>query len=614
MSERCVVRTSGLPVQWALGRKRIKGDSMTRKLLYTATALAAAAALALSGCSTNGGTTGGDAGEPQTGGTLKVLANGDVDRIDPQLTAYVPVNNVVRVLTRSVLSYVSSNDTDERTELVGDLAEEVPTPSEDGLTYEIKLRDGITWDAPDGSRAIVSEDFERGIKRICNPHIGAALGSYFINLIEGMPEFCDGFAAVAAEPAAMKEYIEQNDISGIDTSDEKTVIFNLVEPASDFTSMLSLPTANPAPVEVLEYLPDSPEYRANFVASGPYTIAEHTPDVKLLLERNASWNADSDPLRKAYVDEIEMTMGVEGDAAMQQLQAGSADVLFDIQPSPANIQQLVAANDSKFTTMENGGIDQFMWFNTKSGNNEGALQNLAVREALQYAIDKPAVQQVMGGEDIATVTNGIFGPGINGYKPFSLFGDESGKSDPEKAKELLAEAGVTDLTLKFPYRNLGSQPDIAQTIQASLEEAGITVELFPVPPTDYYANFMTNPENASSGAWDIALVGWSPDWVGGAARSVFQPQFTFDGTPQAYNYVDYNNDEANKLAAEALAAATPEEAADLWNQVDQTVMADSPIVSIVARKKANYHSDRVQNFEIYALAQNGDWANVWLKK
>lgn len=587
---------------------------MTRKLLYTATALAAAAALALSGCSTNGGTTGGDAGEPQTGGTLKVLANGDVDRIDPQLTAYVPVNNVVRVLTRSVLSYVSSNDTDERTELVGDLAEEVPTPSEDGLTYEIKLRDGITWDAPDGSRAIVSEDFERGIKRICNPHIGAALGSYFINLIEGMPEFCDGFAAIAAEPAAMKEYIEQNDISGIDTSDEKTVIFNLVEPASDFTSMLSLPTANPAPVEVLEYLPDSPEYRANFVASGPYTIAEHTPDVKLLLERNASWNADSDPLRKAYVDEIEMTMGVEGDAAMQQLQAGSADVLFDIQPSPANIQQLVAANDSKFTTMENGGIDQFMWFNTKSGNNEGALQNLAVREALQYAIDKPAVQQVMGGEDIATVTNGIFGPGINGYKPFSLFGDESGKSDPEKAKELLAEAGVTDLTLKFPYRNLGSQPDIAQTIQASLEEAGITVELFPVPPTDYYANFMTNPENASSGAWDIALVGWSPDWVGGAARSVFQPQFTFDGTPQAYNYVDYNNDEANKLAAEALAAATPEEAADLWNQVDQTVMADSPIVSIVARKKANYHSDRVQNFEIYALAQNGDWANVWLKK
>ncbi len=607
--------TSELLSHPAIGKtQRIKGDSMTRKLLYTTTALAAAAALALSGCSTSGGAAGGDAGEPQTGGTLKVLANGDVDRIDPQLTAYVPVNNVVRVLTRSVLSYVSSNDTEERIQLTGDLAEEVPTPSEDGLTYEIKLREGSTWDAPDGSRAIVSEDFERGIKRICNPHIGAALGGYFINLIEGMPEFCDGFATVAPEPAAMKEYIEQNDISGIETPDEKTVVFKLTEPASDFTSMLSLPTANPAPIEALDYLPDSPEYRANFVSSGPYKIAEHTPDVKLKLVRNESWKAESDPLRKAYVDEIEMTMGVEGDAAMQQLQAGSADVLFDIQPSPANIQQLVAANDSKFTTMENGGIDQFMWINTKTSNNNSALQKLEVRQALQYAIDKPAVQQVMGGADIATVTNGIFGPGINGFKPFSQFGDESGKADTEKAKALLAEAGVTDLTLKFPYRNLGTQPDIAQTVQASLEAAGIKVELFPVPPTDYYANFMTNPENASNGEWDIALVGWSPDWVGGAARSVFQPQFTFDGTPQAYNYVDYNNEEANALAAEALAAATPEEAADLWNQVDQTVMADSPIVSIVARKKANYHSDRVQNFEIYALAQNGDWANVWLNK
>jgi peptide/nickel transport system substrate-binding protein len=263
--------------------------------------------------------------------------------------------------------------------------------------------------------------------------------------------------------------------------------------------------------------------------------------------------------------------------------------------------------------MENGGIDQFLWFNTKTDNNGGALKELQVRQALQYAIDKPAVVQVMGGEDIATVTNGIFGPGINGHEPFSLFGDESGKADPEKAKELLAEAGVTDLTLKFPYRNLGTQPDIAQTVQASLEAAGIAVELFPVPPTDYYANFMTNRENASNGEWDIALVGWSPDWVGGAARSVFQPQFTFDGTPQTYNYVDYNNDEANRLAAEALAAATPEEAGELWHQVDRTVMEDSPIVSIVARKKANYHSDRVQNFQIYALAQNGDWTNIWLR-
>lgn len=588
---------------------------MAQKKILSGIALGAAAMLVLSGCAGGGsGDSGAPDGEAQTGGTLKVLANGDVDRLDPQLTAYVPVNSVVRSLSRSILNYEASNDVDERITLTGDLAAEVPVASEDGLTYEITLREGATWDAPDGARPIVSGDVARGIERICNPHIGAALGGYFISLIDGMAEYCDGFAGVAAEPAAMKEYIESNDIAGIETPDDQTVIFTLVEPASDFTSMLSLTTANPAPIEVLDYLPDSPEYRENFIASGPYTVGSYTPDVKWEFVRNESWKAESDPLRKAYVDKIEMTMGIEGDAAMQQLQAGSADMLFDLSPSPANIQQLTAANDEKFTTMENGGVDQFMWFNTATTNNDSALQKPEVRQAIQYAIDKPAVVQVMGGEDIAAVTNGIFGPGINGYEDFSLYGDKSGKADPEKAKALLKEAGVENLTLKFPYRNVGTQPDIAQTVQASLEAAGITVELFPVPPTDYYANFMSNRENASGGEWDVALVGWSPDWVGGAARSVFQPQFTFDGTPQTYNYVDFNSDKANELADQALAAATPEEAGKLWHEVDKTVMEDSPIVSIVSRKKANYHSDRVQNFQIYALAQNGDWTNVWLKQ
>ena len=228
-----------------------------------------------------------------------------------------------------------------------------------------------------------------------------------------MAEYCEGFADVAAEPAAMKDYLKSNDISGIATPAAQTLVFTLVEPASAFSSMLSLPTANPAPVEVLDYLPDSPEYRNNFISSGPYTIDEHKPDVKLTLTRNPSWNAKSDPLRKAYVDSIEMTMGVEVDAAMQQVQAGSADMLFDIQPGPANIQQLTATNDEKFSTLENGGVDQFMWINTKTDNNGGALQKREGRQALQYAIDKSAVVRVMGGTEIATVTNGIFGPGIN---------------------------------------------------------------------------------------------------------------------------------------------------------------------------------------------------------
>lgn len=587
---------------------------MARTTLRAAAVLAVSTALVMTACTTTPSADSGD-GEPQTGGTLKVLANGDVDHLDPQLVAYVPTYSVMRSVSRSLLSYAASDDAAERIVLQPDLVEEVPTPSADGLTYTVTLRDGVTWGAPDGARPIVAADVARGIERLCNPHISGALAGYFQGLIAGMDEFCTGFAAVAPEVGPMKDYIEGNEIAGITTPDDRTIEFTLVEPASDFPFMLSLDAADPAPIEALDALPDSPEFRRGFVSSGPYQVAEYTPDAKLVLERNPAWDPESDPLRKAYVDGIEMTMGVEGDAAMQQLQAGSADMLFDLTPSPANIQQLKAANDEKFSTMENGGVDQFMWMNTASTNNGGALTKLEVRQALQYAVDKSAVVQTMGGADLAGVTNGIFGPGILGYEESDEYATEGGKGDPEKAKELLAEAGYPDgLTLKMPYRNVGTQPDIAQTVQASLERAGITVELTPVPPTDYYANFMTNPDNASSGAWDIALVGWSPDWQGGAARSVFQPQFVFDGTPQTYNYVDFNSDAANELAAEALAAATPDEAADLWHQVDEAVMADAPIVSIAYRLKPNYHSARVGGFEPYAQSQNGDWTNVWLTK
>lgn len=585
---------------------------MTRTLLRSAAVLAAATVLTTAACSSTAPSDGGG-GEPKTGGTLKVLANGDVDHLDPQLTAYVPTYNVMRAISRSLLSYTASNDADERIVLQPDLAEAVPEASEDGLSYTLTLRDGITWDAPDGERAIVAADVERGIKRLCNPLISGALAGYFQGLVAGMDEFCTGFASVAPEVGPMRDYIEGTDISGIETPDDTTVVFTLTKPASDFPFMLSLDAADPAPIEALDTLPDSPEYRRSFISSGPYRVADYTPDAKLVLERNPAWNAESDPLRKAYVDGIEMTMGVEGDAAMQQLQAGSADMLFDLTPSPTNIQQLKAANDEKFSTMSNGGVDQFMWINTLSPNNGGALQNQKLREALQYAIDKTAVVQTMGGEELAGVTNGIFGPGILGYEEYDPYPANDGKGDPEKAKELLAEAGFPDgITLKLPYRNVGTQPDIAQTVQASLERAGITVELSPVPPTDYYANFMTNPENAASGAWDIALVGWSPDWQGGAARSVFQPQFVFDGTHQTYNYVDFDSEEANALAEQALAATSAEEQGSLWHQVDEAVMADSPIVSIAYRLKPNYHSARVQNFVEYAQSQNGDWTNVWL--
>lgn len=163
---------------------------MARKKLLAAAASAAALSLLIAGCSSSGTTGDADAGEAKTGGILKVLSNGDLDHYDPQLSAYVPTYNVLRAIVRPLVSYAASTDADERIQLQPDLAEAVPTPSEDGLTYEVALREGPAWDAPDGARAIVAEDVARGFKRMCNPVIASAQLSYFQNLIAGMADFC----------------------------------------------------------------------------------------------------------------------------------------------------------------------------------------------------------------------------------------------------------------------------------------------------------------------------------------------------------------------------------------------------------------------------------------
>lgn len=583
---------------------------MPRKTTIALLAMSTTVAITLAGCSSSSPASSEESSS--SGGTLKIVGQADIDHLDPTGAALVTTSNLMRAVTRQLVSYAASLDDDERTTAQADLATEIPEPTNDGLTYTFTLRDGIQWDAPDGAREITSEDMARGIERICNPILPASSASYF-SLIEGFDEFCAGYDTDNPTAESVKEYIESNSISGIETPDDKTISFTLTQPASDFIYMLSLNAATPVPIEALDYEPDSVEYRDNFISSGPYTVDSYTPDKELKLKRNSAWNADSDPLRAANVDAIDITFGVSVDSAVQQLQSGDADMTYDVTIPTASLQELQNTSPDNIVSINPGGSD-FLWINTKSSNNNGALANLTVRQAIEYAVDKAALVQQSGGDTQASVATGIFGEGIIGYEPSDMYATDGDAGDPEKAASLLSEAGVSDLTLTLAYSNSNLAPDWAATLQESLKEAGITVELKPIESSDYYATFMTNHENATNSEWDLAIVGWNPDWVGGAARSVYQPQFTFSGTSQTYNYLDYNNDEANGYADQALATDSTDDAAALWHQASEAVMADAVVVPLVSRKAVLYHSDAVGNFLPFALGSQGDWTNVTISR
>ena len=102
--------------------------------------------------------------EPQKGGTLRILATGEPDHMDPALAGMVPTNNLMRAISRQLISYEASSNPDVAIKPVGDLATEVPQPTDNGLTYTFKLRQGALWNAPSGPRQITSADIERGFK------------------------------------------------------------------------------------------------------------------------------------------------------------------------------------------------------------------------------------------------------------------------------------------------------------------------------------------------------------------------------------------------------------------------------------------------------------------
>lgn len=552
--------------------------------------------------------------EAQAGGTLRVLGTAEVDRFDTVPPAVAVTGSFFRATTRQLISFAASTDPQEQIAPQADLADSVPVPTNDGKTYTFTLRQGANWDAPNGARQIVSADVERGFMRLCNPFIAAPAVSYFEDLVVGFADFCAGFAEVEATPEAMKAYIEENDITGIETPSDDTVVFQLNYAANDFIYLLTLPVTTPAPVEVLDYLPDSPEYRDNYISNGPYTIESYVPDTLVRLTRNPAWQAESDPLRKAYVDAIEVIAGVQPDAAMQQLQSGDGDMLFDINVPPVTVQMLTMQGDEKISTLAEGS-SRMIWINTVSENNDGALRNPLVRQALNYAVDKAAVVQQLGGPEFATPLNGIFPLGILGHHDFAPYPTPNDQGDPERARALLAEAGYPDgLSLKMPFRNAGNGAAEAQVLQASLEEAGFKIELVPTPASDFYPRLITNFDNALNGVWDLVPSGWSPDWPGGAARSIFQPQYTYDGTHGTFNFSDYNNEAANVIGEQALTTTDLAEAERLWNEVDEIVMADPPTVPLISQTTVLYHGSGVQNFLPFAAGGNGDWTNVWLSR
>ena len=593
-----------------------------RKKPIAALSAIAVAGLALSACSSSssGGTgdavsSGSAGGTPVKGGTLNMLGSGDVDYMDPNISYYTVGYLALREWSRQLFTYPAVNG--QTTTPVPDLAEKLPTPgdgiSADGKTYTITLRSGAKWDTSP-ARAVTAADLVRGVKRTCNPAQPFGGLPDYASLIVGMQTFCDGFAKVKPTASAIADYINQTDLPGVVAKDDKTVVFTLTSPASYFPDMLTLPAFSPAPKEYDAYVPASSELAQHTISDGPYKIESYTPKKNLTFVRNAAWDGASDPVRKAYVDKIVVNQTVTQDSTQQQLETGtaSADMGFDNSPPASQIPALKAKNDPNLTIGPTASTNPYIVFNTASPNNNKAMQNVKVRQALEYALNRTNIIQVLGGPTLNKPLSHVLPSNIvGGETNFDLY-----PYDAAKAKSMLAAAGFPNgVTVKMLYRNAseGSSKTF-QTVQQDLSKAGFTVTGVPSPNSDFYTKYLQVPSVARRGVWDLAIAGWGADWYGNAALSFFNPLFSGKSSfpPIGSNFGLYDSAAANTLIKAAGLAKTKEAAGPLWAKTDKQVMTDAAFFPITNPQQANYHANQVQNAIYVPAMQNYDPTNVWL--
>jgi peptide/nickel transport system substrate-binding protein len=554
-------------------------------------------------------------GAPQRGGTLNVLGTGDVDYMDYNVSYYSIGYLAQRMWVRGLYAYPAVPG--KTTTAEPDLATGPPVIS-NGTTYTLTIRSGAEWDTTPLS-PVTAADAVLGLKRACNPVQPFGGLPDFYNLIQGYAAFCNGFAKVAPTVKAIKAYIDSTNISGV-TASGQTLTFHLTHPASYFVDELTLPAFNPAPPESLNWLPASAAAGQNTFADGPYKIQTYVSAKKIVFVRNAAWNPSTDPIRKAYVDQVVVTETGNQTTNQQILQTNTAagGMEFDSFPPVASVLGLLSQMEhgsKDFNLGRTYSSNPYVVFNTVSPNNGGALANVKVRQAISYAIDRTHLIQDDNGPLVSPPLTHILPIGINGaqdvpanYNPYPY--------NTRKATQMLKAAGYSSgLTLTFLYRTQNSlAANIFQTLQADLSKVGIKLVGLAVPNADFYTKYMSVPSVARRGVWDLALAGWGPDWYGDAATSFFEPLFSGPASypPVGSNFGFYNNPAVTSLIAAAAEQGNQATAATMWATIDKDVMRDAPIYPITQPLQPNYHASYVHNAVYIPALQQFDPTNVWL--
>ena len=427
---------------------------------------------------------GGD-GEPVAGGTLVFAGARLASSLDPVQTSDGESFRILQQIYEPLVDLAPGTTS----ELVGILAESWEGGPED-TTYVFHLREGVTFhDGTPFNAEAVKINFDR------------------------WQNFVDEFQANAYYyGATMNGFGEGNLIESVEATDEFTVTFNLTEPSPTFLFAITLPAfaiVSPAVLEETNASDPSTTFGEDVTqaGTGPFMLESYTPEEEATLVRNEDYWGEP-----ALLDRVIIRPIADPAARLQALQGGSVQGYDLVNPADYETiegeEGLVLVERLSFNSL-------YLGLNPTAAETAGnPLAEQAVREAVEYAIDKEAlIEPFYGGR--GSVAD-IFLPPSSGWHDAVLAGVEPRGFDPDRARELLAEAGFDESNpaeVGFWYPTEVTRPympdpaGLHQAITQMLEDVGFVV----VPNSDIWDSpgYLFDAQN---GLYDLHFLGWTGDY------------------------------------------------------------------------------------------------------
>ncbi|MDR7274618.1 ABC transporter substrate-binding protein [Catenuloplanes atrovinosus] len=505
------------------------------------------------------------------GGTVTVFRETPLARLDPQRIYTFLSLSVSQLYARRLTTY--ADDGKGALTLVGDIAE-TPGTDVDGdcRTWEFRIKENIRFET---GATVTARDVAYGIARSFDLSLGGG-PTYIQEWLAGTPAY-DTVFDFAADRTALPP--------GVEVPDDRTLRLRFPKPHCDLPFAAALPATAPVPAAADTGL----DYDRKPVATGPYRIEGRTGDTALRLVRNPQWDPATDATRHAYPDAFELAFGAEPVTQTNRILAAqgadAAAISFDGVP-PALIARvtgdaLLRSPTSRLTVLS---------INTRR------VTDLAVRRALNAAIDRDDLVKAVGGAAVARPVTTLLPPSTIGWRDYDAY-----------PSPLPIPSGVPELVLAHPDDAEGQIEGTA--LASGLREAGFRILTKPVPAGDFLAEI-----KRADNPWDLYPDTWAPDWPSGAAvlpalydGRAIKPSGSNNGT----SYLD-----ARPLDAEfdRILALPADRQGPEWAALDERIMREyAPVVPLYVELTCTAQGPRLGGVFVDGVFGSPAFVNAYVR-